>query len=70
MGVVAPSADRQVFGSEQIIFGRRQTGQPLLALLRIVGEQMATVRRDMDALWDDFFMESISKRGLIRTVLP
>jgi hypothetical protein len=35
-----------------------ERGQPLLALLRIVGEQMATVRQDMDALWDDFFIET------------
>jgi hypothetical protein len=35
-----------------------QRGQPLLALLRVVGEQVANVRQDLDTLWDDFFIET------------
>jgi hypothetical protein len=35
-----------------------QRGQPLLALLRVVGEQVANVRQDLDALWDNFFIET------------
>ena len=35
-----------------------ERGQPLLALLRVVGEQVANVRQDLDALWDDFFIET------------
>jgi hypothetical protein len=35
-----------------------EQGQPLLALLRVVGEQVANVRQDLDALWDNFFIET------------
>ncbi len=35
-----------------------ERGQPLLALLRVVGEQVSNVRQDLDALWDDFFIET------------
>jgi hypothetical protein len=35
-----------------------QRGQPLLALLRVVGEQVANVRQDLDTLWDNFFIET------------
>jgi hypothetical protein len=35
-----------------------ERGQPLLALLRVVGAQMANVRQDLDALWDNFFIET------------
>lgn len=35
-----------------------ERGQPLLALLRVVGVQMANVRQDLDALWDNFFIET------------
>ena len=33
-------------------------GQPLYALLTVVGEQAANVRADIDALWDNFFIET------------
>jgi hypothetical protein len=33
-------------------------GLPLLALLTIVGEQAANLRQDLDALWDNFFIET------------
>jgi len=33
-------------------------GQPLLALLRVVGAQVANLRQDLDALWDNFFIET------------
>lgn len=33
-------------------------GQPLLALLRVVGEQAANLRQDLDDLWDNFFIET------------
>ena len=36
----------------------RDGGQPLLALLRVVGGQVANVRADLDALWDNFFIET------------
>jgi hypothetical protein len=36
----------------------RDKPQPLLALLRVVGEQGANVRQDLDALWDNFFIET------------
>jgi hypothetical protein len=35
-----------------------ERGQPLLALLRVVGEQASNVRQDLDALWDNFFIET------------
>src|SRR4051812_2134312 len=35
-----------------------ERGQPLLALLRVIGEQVANVRQDLDALWDNFFIET------------
>jgi hypothetical protein len=35
-----------------------ERGQPLLALLRVVGAQMANVRQDLDVLWDNFFIET------------
>src|SRR5260370_30867494 len=36
----------------------RDQGYALLALLRVVGEQVANVRQDLDALWDNFFIET------------
>src|SRR5260370_9458102 len=35
-----------------------ERGQPLFALLLVVGEQVANVRQDLDALWDNFFIET------------
>ena len=35
-----------------------QQGLPLLALLTVVGAQVANLRQDMDALWDNFFIET------------
>ncbi len=35
-----------------------ELGQPLLALLRVVGEQVANIRQDLDVLWDNFFIET------------
>lgn len=35
-----------------------EQGLPLLALLRVVGEQAANLRQDLDALWDNFFIET------------
>jgi hypothetical protein len=35
-----------------------EQGQPLLALLRVIGEQVANLRQDLDALWDNFFIET------------
>jgi hypothetical protein len=35
-----------------------ERGQPLLALLRVVGAQVANLRQDLDALWDNFFIET------------
>jgi hypothetical protein len=35
-----------------------ERGEPLRALLRIVGEQVAVLRQDLDALWDNFFIET------------
>jgi hypothetical protein len=35
-----------------------QQGLPLLALLTVVGAQAANLRQDMDALWDNFFIET------------
>ena len=31
---------------------------PLLALLRVIGTQAANLRQDLDALWDNFFIET------------
>lgn len=36
----------------------KERGEPLLALLRVVGEQAAGLRADVDALWDNFFIET------------
>ena len=36
----------------------QERGQPLLALLTVIAEQVANVRQDLDALWDDFFIET------------
>jgi hypothetical protein len=33
-------------------------GQSLLALMRVVGAQVANLRQDLDALWDNFFIET------------
>ena len=33
-------------------------GQPLFALLRVIAEQVADVRQDLDTLWDNFFIET------------
>jgi hypothetical protein len=35
-----------------------EQGQPLLALLRVIGKPVANLRQDMDALWDNFFIET------------
>jgi hypothetical protein len=35
-----------------------ERSQPLLALLRVVGAQVANLRRDLDDLWDNFFIET------------
>ncbi len=35
-----------------------EQGMPLYALLAVVGEQVANIRADLDALWDDFFIET------------
>ncbi len=35
-----------------------ERGQPLLALLRVVGEQVANVHQNLNTLWDDFFIET------------
>src|SRR5262245_23686250 len=35
-----------------------ERGQPLLALLRVIGAQAANPRQDLDALWDNFFIET------------
>src|SRR5258706_6481440 len=35
-----------------------ERGLPLFALLLVVGEQVANVRQDLDALWDNFFIET------------
>ena len=35
-----------------------ERGQPLLALITVVGAQVANLRQDLDALWDDFFIET------------
>lgn len=35
-----------------------EQGRPLQALLRVIAEQVATVRQDLDALWDGFFIET------------
>jgi hypothetical protein len=35
-----------------------EQGGPLLALLRVVGRQVAVLRQDIDFLWDNFFVET------------
>jgi hypothetical protein len=35
-----------------------EQGRPLQALLAVIAEQVATVRQDLDALWDGFFIET------------
>jgi hypothetical protein len=35
-----------------------ELNQPLLVLLKLVGEQAANLRADLDNLWDDFFIET------------
>jgi len=35
-----------------------ERGQPLLALLRVIGAQAANLRQDLDDLWDNFFIET------------
>ncbi len=35
-----------------------ELGQPLFALLVVVGEQVANVRQDLDTLWDNYFIET------------
>ncbi|HMQ35029.1 MAG TPA: hypothetical protein PKD53_30200, partial [Chloroflexaceae bacterium] len=35
-----------------------EQGLPLLALMRVVGEQAAHLRQDLEALWDNFFIET------------
>jgi len=35
-----------------------ERGQPLLALVQVVAQQVADVRQDLDALWDNFFIET------------
>lgn len=35
-----------------------EQGLPLLTLMRVVGEQAANLRQDLDALWDNFFIET------------
>lgn len=35
-----------------------EQGLPLYALLQVVGEQVANLRGDLDALWDNFFIET------------
>src|SRR6185295_17812526 len=35
-----------------------EQGMPLFALLRVVGEQVANLRSDLDKLWDNFFIET------------
>src|SRR4051794_36064185 len=35
-----------------------EQGYPLLALMRVVGEQAANIRQDLDLLWDNMFIET------------
>lgn len=35
-----------------------ERGYPLLSLIRVVGEQVSNLRQDLDALWDNFFIET------------
>jgi hypothetical protein len=35
-----------------------EQGRPLEALLRVIAEQAATIRQDLDTLWDSFFIET------------
>jgi hypothetical protein len=37
-----------------------EQGLPLLALLSVVGQQASVLRQDLDALWDNFFIETCS----------
>jgi hypothetical protein len=36
----------------------REQGEPLLALVQVIAEQVANLRQDLDGLWDDFFIET------------
>src|SRR6516164_7204361 len=36
----------------------QEQGQPLLALVQVVAEQVANLRQNLDDLWDDFFIET------------
>jgi hypothetical protein len=36
----------------------KEQGLPLLALLQVIGEQIANLRQDLDSLWDNFFIET------------
>jgi hypothetical protein len=36
----------------------QEQGQPLLALIEVIGEQVANLRQNLDDLWDDFFIET------------
>ena len=36
----------------------QEQGLPLFALCRVVGEQAANLRQDLDVLWDNFFIET------------
>src|SRR5258708_16043992 len=35
-----------------------ERGRPLYALVSVIAEQAATLRNDLDRLWDDFFIET------------
>ena len=35
-----------------------ERGYPLRALLELIGEQADIIKGDMDALWDDYFIET------------
>jgi hypothetical protein len=36
----------------------QEQGQPLLALVQVIAEQVANLRQNLDGLWDDFFIET------------
>jgi len=36
----------------------QEQGQPLLALVQVIAEQVANLRQNLDDLWDDFFIET------------
>src|SRR5262249_32670704 len=36
----------------------QEQGQPLLALIEVIAEQVANLRQNLDDLWDDFFIET------------